>query len=179
MNREWWDAMKPLECHPDKVAAHNVAWATEELQNVNWVCNAAVPGRRNSTISAGRHRQGAARKAPRPRHTDEWPRVRRPIGAALHWARPPFRRFGCCVEPRDVASASHFDRQQKGPKQTCPACDRGWPLPSGPARTMSPWNFEDMLRDRQRLTFLQEAGLVVGRGLSRATRFVCNPKFFL
>ena len=34
MNREWWDAMKPLECHPDKVAAHNVAGATEELQNV-------------------------------------------------------------------------------------------------------------------------------------------------
>ena len=27
--------------------------------------------------------------------------------------------------------------------------------------TMSPWNFGDMLRDRQRLTFLQEAGLVL------------------
>ena len=40
---EWWDAMKPLECHPDKVAAHNVAWATEELQTVNWVCNASPP----------------------------------------------------------------------------------------------------------------------------------------
>ena len=49
-----------------------------------------------------------------------------------------------------MASASHFD-------------DRGWPLPSGPARAMSPWNFEDMLRDRQPLTFLQKAGLVVGR----------------
>ena len=28
--------LKALECHPDKVAAHNKEWATAEMQHVNW-----------------------------------------------------------------------------------------------------------------------------------------------
>ena len=27
--------LKALECHPDKVAAHNTGWATAEMQHVN------------------------------------------------------------------------------------------------------------------------------------------------